>query len=177
MKRPWSFWLREYLVLLTMAGVIVFVDQWTKWLVRASLPPGGVWAPWDWLAPYVRIVHWYNSGAAFGMLQGWGMVFTVLAIVVSGLILYYYPRLAAGEWAWRVAMWMQLGGAVGNLIDRLTIGRVTDFIAIGSFPVFNVADSSITLSVFVLLFWDRMKRQRERKRASVDEQVEDGRAG
>lgn len=177
MKRPWYFWLREYLVLLMMAGLIVLVDQWTKWLVRTSLPPGGVWAPWERLLPYVRIVHWYNSGAAFGMFQGWGMVFTVLAIVVSILILYYYPRLPAGEWAWRVAMWMQLGGAVGNLIDRLTQGQVTDFIAVGSFPVFNVADSSITLSVFVLLFWDRVKKWVEQKRMSVGERERDERTG
>ncbi len=177
MKRPWVFWLREYFVLLTMAGIIVLLDQWTKWLVRTLLPLGGVWVPWEELLPYIRIVHWYNSGAAFGILQEWGRVFTVLAIVVSGLILYYYPRLAAGEWAWRVAMWMQLGGAVGNLIDRLTLGQVTDFIAIGSFPVFNVADSSITISVFVLLFWDRVKRWVERTRAAAGARAGDERAG
>ncbi len=175
MKRPLSFWLREYSLLLGMAGGIVLLDQWTKWLVRSSLPLGGMWAPWDWLLPYARIVHWQNSGAAFGMFRGWGVVFTVLAILVSILILYYYPRLPSGEWAWRVAMWMQLGGAVGNLIDRLTLGQVTDFISIGTFPVFNLADTSITLSVFVLLFWSEGKKRLERKRLLQDGQTADGR--
>lgn len=177
MKRPWSFWLREYSTLLGVAGLIVLLDQWTKWLVRSLLPFGEVWAPWDWLLPYARIVHWQNSGAAFGMFQGWGIVFTILAILVSALILYYYPRLPAGEWGWRVAMWMQLGGALGNLIDRLTLGQVTDFISIGTFPVFNLADTSITLSVIVLLGWNEGKKYRERKRLLGDGQAGDGHDG
>lgn len=175
MKRPWYIWLREYTTLLSMAGLIIFLDQWTKWLVRSSLPLGSAWAPWDWLLPYARIVHWQNSGAAFGMLQGWGMVFTVLAVLVSILILYYYPRLPSEEWAWRVAMWMQLGGAIGNLIDRVRLGQVTDFISIGTFPVFNLADTSITLSVVLLLVWNEVKKRLERKRALAAGQTGDER--
>jgi len=174
MKRPWHFWLCEYSILLTMAGVITALDQWTKWLVRTLLPPGSVWAPWEWLLPYARIVHWYNRGAAFGMLPGWGAVFTVLAILVSALILYYYPRLSPGKWAWRVAMWLQLGGAVGNLIDRLTLGQVTDFISVGSFPVFNIADSSITISVIVLLLGHEVEKRWSRRRMATGEQGDNG---
>ncbi len=143
--------LRDYAILLFGSGVIIALDQWTKALVRANLAIGEQWAPWDWLLPYVRIVHWTNRGAAFGMFQSASMLFTVLAFVVAGLILYYYPRVPHHEWTLRLALLLQLGGALGNLIDRLAHGQVTDFISIGSFAVFNVADASISIGAAVLL--------------------------
>ena len=116
--------------------------------------------PWEWLRPYARIVHWYNSGAAFGLFQNGAIVFTVLAIVVAGLILYYFPRTSPHDWTLRLAMGLQLGGALGNLIDRLTrSGQVTDFISLGAFPVFNVADASITVGVIVLVLGAWLKEQ------------------
>ena len=123
-------YIRDYVYLLGIAAIIVVFDQWTKYLVRTQIPFGGSWSPWPWLEPYVRIVHWQNTGAAFGMLQGFGLVFTVLAFIVSIAILYYFPRVPRSEWAIRLAMTMQLGGAVGNLIDRLTQGTVTDFVSV-----------------------------------------------
>ncbi|GAB4445111.1 MAG: signal peptidase II [Anaerolineales bacterium] len=143
---------QRYWQIVLIAAVIVALDQWTKNLVRASLPLGGTWLPESlaWLSPYARIVHWYNTGAAFGIFQQGGMVFTVLAFLVIGLILYYYPHVEQADWSLRLAMSMQLGGAAGNLIDRLTIGHVTDFISVGAFPVFNIADASITVGAAVL---------------------------
>jgi signal peptidase II len=146
--------LQTYGILFTIAGVIVALDQWTKWLVRASIPLGGSWLPesLQWLSPYARIVNWHNKGAAFGMFQNGSMVFAVLAFIVVGAIIYYYPQVDQRDWALRIAMSMQLAGALGNLIDRLMQeGRVTDFISVGTFPVFNVADSSITVGTIVLL--------------------------
>lgn len=136
-----------------IAALIVGLDQLTKWLVRSNIPAGGTWLPdsLTWLSPYARIVHWFNTGAAFGIFKEGGMVFTVLAFIVIAAILYYYPRVEQSDWSLRLAMSMQLGGAIGNLIDRLTIGHVTDFISIGAFPVFNVADASITVGCAVLL--------------------------
>ncbi len=144
---------RDYALLIGLGAVIVALDQWTKWLVRTNIPFEATWLP-DWLAPlspYARIVHWNNSGAAFGSFQNGNSVFTALAILVIGAILYYYPRVERDDWTLKVAMGMQLGGAAGNLIDRLSMGRVTDFISIGSFPVFNIADSAISIGVVVLL--------------------------
>lgn len=140
-------------MLLGVAGAIIGLDQWTKGLVRANLPFQATWLPdWlQWLSPYARIVHWNNSGAAFGSFQGGNAVFTVLAIAVILAIVYYFPRVDARDRTLRLAMCLQLGGAAGNLIDRISIGRVTDFISIGSFPVFNVADSAISVGVAVLL--------------------------
>lgn len=146
-----------------IAAVIVGLDQWTKYLVRTQIPLGGSWSPWAWLAPYARIVHWQNTGAAFGMFQGFGLVFTVLAFIVTIAILYYFPRVPRNEWLLRITMTMMLGGAVGNLIDRLTIGTVTDFVSVGTFAVFNVADASISVgtAIMVLAVWISERKQKK----------------
>ncbi len=114
------------------------------------------------------IVNWNNSGAAFGMFQGASLVFTILAFLVIGAILYYFPRVEASDWPLRVAMSMQLAGAVGNLTDRLTQGgHVTDFISVANFPVFNVADASISVGVVVLIVGVWWKENQEKKRTQA----------
>jgi signal peptidase II len=167
--------IKNYWAIFTIAAVIVALDQWTKWLVRTNIPPGQSWLPDSlaWLSPYARIVHWYNRGAAFGMFQEGSMVFTVLAFIVIAAILYYYPQVSRADWPLRLAMSMQLGGALGNLIDRLTIGHVTDFISVGKFPVFNIADSSITVGVIALLlgvWWQERVAKKEKMQAASSEQ-------
>jgi signal peptidase II len=157
----------DYALLVSLAAIIVILDQWTKMLVRSKLAFEEMWAPWDWLLPYARIVHWKNTGAAFGMLQGFSDVFTILAIVVSIAIIFYYPQVPHSDWPLRVAMGMQLGGAMGNLIDRLTRGYVTDFISVGTFPVFNVADSSISVGVAILILGMWIK-ERQARQAETD---------
>jgi signal peptidase II len=166
---------RNYWGILAIAVAIVLLDQWTKWLVRTNIPVTESWLPDSllWLSPYARIVHWYNRGAAFGMFQQGNMVFTVLAFIVIGAILYYYPQISKADWPLRLALSMQLGGAVGNLVDRITIGHVTDFISIGRFPVFNIADSSITIGCAVLLlgvWWQERAAKREKVHAPPPEQ-------
>lgn len=169
MNRKW----KDYFVLFGIGGVIVTLDQWTKWLVRTNLPFQGTWLPqgWEWLSPYARIVHWENRGAAFGMFQNASLVFTVLAFLVIAAILYYFPHVGVEDWPLRVAMGMQLGGAAGNLIDRLTLqGGVTDFISVGTFPVFNIADSSISVGVAVLILGVWWKERQEAKHAPAEGQ-------
>lgn len=141
---------RDYLTLAVIAGLVIFLDQWTKTWVRANLEFTEVWVPIESL-PFLKVVHWRNTGAVFGLFQRFGDAFSVLAIIVALAILYYFPRVPREEWALRLAMGLQLGGAIGNLVDRLTIGWVTDFVAVGDFPVFNVADASISIGVAVLL--------------------------
>jgi signal peptidase II len=166
---------KNYWGIFTIAAVIVALDQWTKWVVRTHIPPGQSWLPdsLQWLSPYARIVHWYNRGAAFGMFQDGGMVFTVLAFVVIAAIIYYYPQVSRVDWPLRLAMSMQLGGALGNLIDRLTIGHVTDFLSVGTFPVFNIADASISVGCVVLLlgvWWQERAAKQGKKPAAASEQ-------
>jgi len=143
--------LPHYLFLALGGGLIIALDQWSKALVRSHLALGERWAPWEWLLPYARIVHWTNRGAAFGMFQNGSLFFTALAFLVAGLIAYYFPRVVWQDWPLKIAMMMQFGGAVGNLVDRLLRGYVTDFISVGNFAVFNLADSSIFLGAVVLV--------------------------
>lgn len=156
---------RNYAFLALVAGIIIALDQISKAYIRANLPVGEIWMPWEWLAPYARIVHWYNTGAAFGIFQGMGDVFKILSALVSVAIIYYFPRVPRQDWALRLAMSMQLGGAVGNLIDRIFVGHVVDFISVGTFPVFNVADSSISVGVVVLLLGAYWQERREKQAA------------
>jgi len=158
--------LRSYLGLILISGTVVFLDQWSKWLVRTNITLGDFWLPGSlsWLLPYARIVNWSNTGAAFGLFQGRGAIFTVLAVIVAGVIVYYYPRVPPEDWWLRLAMGLQFGGALGNLIDRVNHGRVTDFLSVANFPVFNVADASITVGVIILVvgvWW----KERSEKRA------------
>ncbi|MHB8807056.1 MAG: signal peptidase II [Anaerolineaceae bacterium] len=154
---------KAYAFLFALAGVIIALDQFTKNLVRTNLAYGEIWAPWDWMIPYARVVHWYNTGVAFGLFQGMGLLFTFLPLIVVILIFIFYTRLAGDSWWMRIAIGLEFGGAIGNLIDRIKIGHVTDFISIGNFAVFNVADASITVGVCVLLIalW-----QEERKNSA-----------
>jgi signal peptidase II len=169
LKKTW----RGYLFLFLAAGGIIALDQWTKALVRKNIPFGTDWLPgWlSWLEPYARVRHWFNSGAAFGIFQNGNLIFTVLAIIVALLIIYYYPRVAGEDWWLKVAMSMQFAGAVGNLIDRLIFKQVTDFLSVGEFAVFNVADSSITVGVAVLILWVWIKERAEKKAAAAASKV------
>lgn len=161
-----------YLQLFGIAGIVVALDQWTKWLVRANIPFAAQWLPegMAWLLPYARLVYWHNTGAAFGMFQNGSLVFTVLAFVVIGVILFYYPRIESEGWLFRLALSLQLAGAIGNLIDRLTHeGQVTDFISVGTFPVFNIADASITVGTAVLILGVWLSERREKQAQAESE--------
>jgi len=164
--------IKDYWLFVLIAAVLIILDQWTKSLVRANLAMGEMWVPWSWLTPYARVVHWYNTGVAFGMFQDHGMLFTVLNSVIAGFILIFFPRLSENDWFLKIALSMQFGGAVGNLIDRMTIGHVTDFISIGNFAVFNVADASVTMGVAVMIIglWIQEKKEKDKKKMLEENQ-------
>jgi signal peptidase II len=168
----------KYIFLFLVAAAIIVLDQWTKSLVRNNIPIGGTWLPqaFEWLSPYARIVNWYNTGAAFGMFQNGSVIFSVLAVIVICAIIYYFPQVDKKDWTLRLAMSMQLAGASGNLIDRLMHNwKVTDFISVGTFAVFNIADASISVGTAVLLLGvylqERAAQQEKAKR--IDEQPSD----
>ena len=144
-------YLKAYTFLLPISISLIILDQWTKSVIRANLSFNEIWMPVEWLAPYVRIVNWHNTGAAFGIFQGMNGVFLILAFFIVTMILFYFPQIPAEDYYFRLALSLQMAGAAGNLIDRLYRGFVTDFISIGRFAVFNVADSCITMGVVVLL--------------------------
>lgn len=162
---------RDFTLLILFAGIMVIIDQWTKAWVRANVPLGEDWLPdWlTWLMPYARIRHTYNRGAAFGMFQQGGLIFTILAVIVSIMIISYFPKTSRQDWWLRLALGLQLGGALGNLVDRIRFGPVTDFISVGSFAIFNVADSCITVGVSILILgvWLMERRQKKAKQSEV----------
>ncbi|MBN2085618.1 MAG: signal peptidase II [Anaerolineales bacterium] len=160
---------RNYILLAILAGTVLILDQTTKELVRTQLALGEIWMPIEAIRPHMHIVHWTNTGAAFGMFQQGGMVFTILAVIVSGAIIWYYRDSDTASWPVRIALGLQLGGALGNLTDRLLQGtEVTDFIWFGFFPaVFNVADGAISLGVALLMLDILLEYLHNRKKSAA----------
>jgi signal peptidase II len=165
--------LKEYLFLLPVSGTIILLDQIKKSIVRSNLALGDAWSPWPWMMPYARIVHWYNTGVAFGMLQGQNLIFSILAVIIAVAILYFYPKFTKEDWPLRLALALQFGGAIGNLIDRINLGHVTDFISVGNFAVFNIADASISVGVVVMIFgiWWTDKQEKKANQSHEDKGV------
>jgi len=143
-------WQRSRLVV--VAALVLVLDQLSKYAVEAAVPLYQRWVPIEALEPVFRITHATNTGAAFGMFPDGNLVFTIAAILVGAAILYYNYILPGGIWLLRLALGLQLGGALGNLLDRLRQGHVTDFVDLGSlFPfIFNVADLAIVVGVIIL---------------------------
>jgi signal peptidase II len=140
-------------ILVAVSALIVGLDQLTKYWVVVTLPEGHWWSPLPGNAWRIfRITHTTNSGAAFGIFPQQGGVFILIAVVVVVAIVLYYRHLPQGDWLIRVSLGLQLGGAIGNLIDRLRFGYVVDFIDVGFFPIFNIADASITIGVVLIAF-------------------------
>ncbi len=154
--------IRRQAILLTVAVTIWIADQATKAIVVRNLPVGMPWNPVGFLRPFVNITHVANSGAAFGMLPDRGAFFTIVAVVVSGAILYFGRLIPAHQWWLSLSLGLQLGGALGNLTDRLHYGYVIDFIEVRFFPVFNVADSAIVIGVCILAYhlWNEEEHQK-----------------
>jgi signal peptidase II len=142
-------WLRLHndIVFFVIAGLVVALDQATKHLVRANLVVGES-VPDE--GP-LRITYVTNTGAAFGILQGQTLFLMVTTFFgLAAILLYFlYPPMEHG--VLRLALGLQLGGAVGNLADRVRLGKVTDFIDVGPWPAFNIADSSIVVGVTIII--------------------------
>ena len=130
-------------------AAVVALDQATKTVVRSTMEIGEAWPSDDWPV-YVRYVT--NTGAAFGSLQNATTLLIGMTFVGLGAIYLYYRNPPFQHWVASVAIGMMLGGAIGNLIDRVRVGRVADFIHFPHFPNFNVADASINIGVAILIF-------------------------
>ena len=159
----WKKYLIDYAWLVGGAFIIVLLDQITKEWVRSTLTYGEIYRPELWITQYARIMHWGNTGGAGGVLQGMGNIFSALTFVVAIAILYYFPQVPRQEWLLRLALTLQLGGAAGNLIDRLRLGYVVDFISIGTLPVLNLADASLItgIAILVVVVWLRQRHEKE----------------
>lgn len=165
----------ETLILPVVAALVLVADQASKHWVAMRLEVGQSWDLAPWLAPILRITHVTNTGAAFGMFPQLGNVFVVVALIVIVVIVAYYRHITSGQWGMRLAFGLALGGAIGNVVDRMRQGYVVDFIDTNfwpfrDFPVFNLADASITVGVTLLALltlWEE-SRERARKRAAAN---------
>ncbi|MCC7106777.1 MAG: signal peptidase II [Chloroflexi bacterium] len=144
---------RGVLLLLATAAAIVLLDQWSKGLAvqnlrdetgaSRSVPlPGNV----------VYLTYVENFGAAFGLFQNQTGFFVVVGFVVIAVIVSSYRHVKDAGWLLNFCLGLQLGGAVGNMVDRLRTGYVVDFIDLRWWPVFNIADSAITVGVILLAY-------------------------
>jgi signal peptidase II len=133
-----------------VALTAVILDQLSKREVVTLLHPGQSWSPIPALAPWFSFTYVTNTGAAFGLFPRYGYVFMVVAVGVVIAIAIYYLHMPAGQTLIKLSLGLQLGGALGNLVDRFTYGHVVDFIDLKVWPVFNLADSSIVLGVALL---------------------------
>ncbi len=136
---------RDWLLLVPLLGVIA-LDQATKYVVKSNLDLYEAWPA----EGFFRIAYRTNSGSAFGLFPGQTVTLIFLSLFAIGFLFYFYRTRALSYPLLRLAIGLQLGGAVGNLIDRLRHGAVVDFIDVGPWPTFNVADSSIVVGIFLL---------------------------
>lgn len=161
---------KQRIIFFLVAALVIVFDHLTKLYIENQLPLNHTWAPFPQLADYFRITHVSNTGAAFGLFPEGSLIFAVIAAVVGAVIIVYNYRLPAGHRLLRVALGLQLGGAIGNLVDRLRLGHVTDFLDFGPWPVFNVADMAIVAGVIILGFL-MVQEERAMRRAAKAEQA------
>ena len=150
---------------------VVILDQVTKYIVQQNMT---LHASIPVLSDYVRLTYIHNPGAAFGIMPGNRWLFLALSLVACGVMIYYFYALPADERWGRRALMGILGGAVGNLIDRVRFGEVTDFVDVGigtyRWPVFNVADMAVTIGVAILfLRLSSLPKNEKQEQASEDQ--------
>jgi signal peptidase II len=140
-----------------LAAIVVLLDQWTKRWITTHFYLGET-RPFG---PHFSLTYVHNTGTAFGMFQGNNLVLLLLGFVILGVLLYSARELCErGGWLSVVGIGLVAGGAIGNLIDRMLIGRVIDFLDFHFWPVFNVADSAISVGAIGLALGIFRKEER-----------------
>ncbi len=141
---------------LLVAAVVAVLDQTAKLVVQALLRPGDALS----VLPFLDLVLVFNTGAAFSFLagaSGWQREFLAAVAVAASVLIVYLLRRHADDRVFCAGLALILGGAIGNLWDRVTLGHVVDFVLLHAYgyhwPAFNVADSAITLGAGTLI-WD-----------------------
>ena len=142
-----------YVVFSLTALLIVIADQLSKLWIRSNLGIGESLFE----VRFFRLTHVYNTGAAFGLFQGQTFILTIIASVgVAALLLYilffHHKCPFVGDRLGKLALGLVLGGTLGNLIDRINLGHVTDFINFNVWPAFNIADSAIVVGSIILAY-------------------------
>jgi len=124
----------------------LLTDQITKAIITSNLARGESWPD----NGFFRATYARNSGTAFGLFQDQGFVLTIVSFIAVAMLIYFFRGGGIRSIVVRIAIGMMIGGAIGNLIDRVRLGFVVDFIDVGPWPIFNIADSSITVGIATL---------------------------
>jgi signal peptidase II len=142
---------RRWALFAALAAAVVVCDQVAKAIVTSRLAPG---QSVDVIGDLVRIVYGQNTGALFGLFKDNAVAFGVVSLLVIGLIVAYHGRATPSLYL-TITLGLLLGGAIGNMLDRLRLGYVVDFVDVGvgtlRFYTFNIADSAISLAILLLL--------------------------
>lgn len=155
---------RRYALLLSIAAVVVGLDQLTKQIALEALADG----PVHLIDGVLSLRLTYNSGGAFGLLQGLPGVFLAATLAIVSLILLWTRKVEQRSWI--VALGLVVGGGLGNVADRLFRdlgGRVVDFVDLHVWPVFNVADAAIVTGVVLMLIVTSLPSRREEEAAAA----------
>ena len=140
-------WYKDWVFYLIVGAVFIF-DQISKEFIRLWMPLGDSWPS----TGFLRIVHGTNTGSAFGLFAGFTNLLILASILGIAAVLYYFYRQGNNAIALRISLGLIVGGALGNLFDRVVFGKVVDFISVGWWPSFNIADSAISVGMFLLIF-------------------------
>jgi signal peptidase II len=151
---------KPILVILGTAALVVLLDQLSKRWIERNVPLYGSLVPFPALEEVFTITHFTNTGAAFGLFRDQNLLFVAIAAVVVLSIFVYSRYLPHDRLLVQVALGLQLGGAIGNMIDRVRLGHVTDFLYFRRLPIinqpwpaFNVADMAIVVGVILLAYF------------------------
>jgi len=123
---------------------VVALDQFAKWLIKLNFNAGDSIS----LFSKLNLTYITNTGSAFGILKGANLYLIFFSLIVLGLIMFYWDKIIRKE---KVFFALIAGGIIGNLIDRIILGNVVDFIHFTFWPAFNVADSCLTIGIIVLI--------------------------
>ena len=138
--------------LIGIATTVAAIDQLTKFLIVSAIGPGQLESRVEVVDGWLTLEYTQNRGAAFGVLSGLVPVLAVTSLaIVTGLLLLYLRQARPPLWQ-TVATGLVSGGALGNLVDRVRLEHVVDFVSVGPWPNFNIADSAITVGVLVLIW-------------------------
>jgi signal peptidase II len=155
------------LILIAVAVAVVIIDQLTKALINGYMQVG---ESLPVIPGILHVTHVQNAGAAFGMMQNRRPLFLVAAFVIITVIAVFYRRIKEEGVLPVIAVGLLLGGAIGNLIDRVLVGMVTDFIDFRIWPVFNIADCAIVVGVVVLGYFAIRSSNKESKKEPNEDQ-------
>jgi signal peptidase II len=143
---------RSLAIAAVVVPIVIALDQLTKRLIWNTYGPAGDRLESDWLGGLLRLHFVRNTGSAFGMFQGQSGVLTVATFFAIAFLALFFVRNARRDPVVALALGLLIGGALGNLIDRIRLGYVIDWIKLPNWPTFNVADSAITVGVALLFF-------------------------